>query len=429
MLLQATPNNRASELALEIYERVLAQMRGDRLVHQAVQRVGSELFVQGQRIDLSAFERVFVCGAGKASCSMAKGLLEVLGDRCEGGLIVTKEGHAEDLHPLEVVEAGHPLPNEASLLAGQAMLEFAHATTERDLVLFLLSGGASALMESPIDGVDLHDLVETNAALLASGQDIRAINAFRTQLSRIKAGGLARAFDPATVACLVLSDVIGNDLHTVGSAPLLSSKGMETTPPPHLLEVLPEAVRRQLGYPQLRKQTPIVEHFVTGSISLAIHEASDAARNVGLLPLPYSDPLQGEARVMARRIVKEAALQVTRQEDPFCMIFGGEPTVKLRGKGMGGRCQEMAATASLQLSKLRDTCFLAAGTDGSDGPTIAAGGLADAETCGRAARKEVSLSNTLRNNDSFRFLEASDGLIITGPTGSNVNDLVLVVRT
>ncbi|MEZ0324335.1 MAG: glycerate kinase [Fimbriimonas sp.] len=428
MLIQASPKNRASELALQIYKQVLGRVRGDFLVHQTVQRVGSELFIQGHRIDLSAFARVLVCGAGKASIAMAHGLSEVLGDHCGGGLIVTKEGHAEPVAGLAVIEAGHPVPTQASLDAGQRMLEFAAQTDEADLVLFLLSGGASSLMEAPIEGIELEDLIQANERLLGSGQDIRAINAIRSQLSRSKGGGLARAFAPATVICLVLSDVVGNDLKTIGSAPFMSSR-VEPNLPAGLIEQLPASVRTQLNYPVLKREQPKVEHYVIGSVSLAIHEAAAAAKALGLTPLAYSDPLQGEARQMAKRIMREAARQSAHQNAPFCLIFGGETTVTLKGKGMGGRCQEMAAAASLPLSRLSNACFLAAGTDGTDGPTIAAGGIADSDTCRRAASKGLSIRKTMRENDSFRFLEAADALILTGPTGSNVNDLALFVSS
>ncbi len=427
MLLQANPANRASELALQIYEQVLLRVRGDSLIRQAVQRVGSELFIQGHRIDLTAFDRVLVCGAGKASVSMGQGILEILGDHCHGGLVVTKEGHAGPLPGVAVLEAGHPVPNEASLQAGERMLEFADATNETDLVIFLLSGGASSVLESQEEGISLADAIDTNQVLLASGQDIHSINAVRSQLSRLKAGGLARAFAPATVICLVLSDVVGNDLRTIGSAPFLAVT-REPELPFELFSALPESVQRQLRYPRLTKSQPLVQHFVIGSVSLAIHEAGDAARALSLTPLPYSDPLQGEARYMAKRVIKEASIQLHRHEEPVCLIFGGETTVTLKGTGMGGRCQEMAAAASLQLGKLANTCFLAAGTDGTDGPTLAAGGIVDPHSCQRSSQKGFSIRDALRNNDTFRYLEACDGLLITGPTGSNVNDLVLVVR-
>ncbi|HSI72434.1 MAG TPA: DUF4147 domain-containing protein [Fimbriimonas sp.] len=414
-------------MALSIYARVLEAVRGDRLISQAVQRIGSDLFVQDQRLDLSAFSRVLICGAGKASVAMAQGLVAVLGEHCSGGLIVTKEGHAEAVEGLDVMEAGHPLPTRASLDAGERMLDLAAGCGEGDLVFFLLSGGASALMEAPAERITLSDLVETNRVLLASGADIKAVNSIRARISRTKAGGLARAFAPASVVVLVLSDVVGNDLQAIGSGPFMTPR--EDKIPSYLSSRLPDAVQQQLRYPALHWPTQAVQHAVIGSISLAILEASDAAKSLGLTPLAYQDPLRGEARIMARRIVREAALRVTRHDGPFCMIFGGETTVTLRGDGLGGRCQEMAAAASWQLSRLRDTAFLAAGTDGSDGPTVAAGAVVDSRSCRIAHSKGSSLRKALRENDSLHYLEQCDGLIVTGPTGSNVNDLVLVVRT
>jgi glycerate-2-kinase len=425
-MIQAHPHTVASELALKIYAKVLAAVRGDRLVKQAVQRAGSELSVQDHRVDLTSFSRVFVCGSGKASLAMAQALVELLGEWCSGGLVVTKEGHAEALPGITVVEAGHPLPTASSLESGERMLSFAASCDETDLVIFLLSGGASALLEAPVEGIGLADLIATNRTLIASGADIKTINSVRSRISRTKAGGLARAFAPATVIVLALSDVVGNDLQSIGSGPFVQPR--ESAIPFSLLASLPDSVRAHLRYPPLKQPTPPVPHFVIGSVSLALHEAADAARSEGLLALPYQDPLKGEARVMGRQIVREAALQVTRQTAPFCMIFGGETTVTVRGEGLGGRCQEMAAAASWQLSKLSTTALLAAGPDGADGPTVAAGAIIDTDSCRRAHAEGASLRQALRENDCFAYLQSCDGLIVTGPTGSNVNDLTLVVH-
>jgi glycerate-2-kinase len=428
MLLQASPQNEASEFALRIYEKTLQQVSADRLVREAVQVVASDLYIQGHRVDMGAFSSVLVCGAGKASIPMGRELCRLLGHRCSGGLLVTKDVEEPHDLPLEVIRGGHPIPDEGSLIAGERMMQLARSATEDQLVLFVLSGGASALMELPAEGLSLEDLQVANQALLRSGADITAINAVRSRISQVKAGGLAKAFAPATVICLVLSDVVGNDLHAIGSAPLLAPR-RESEPRADLVALMPPSVQKEIGYPHFATVAPHVDHVVIGSVSLAIHEAAAAARELGLKALPYADPLKGEARVMARRIVREAAHQIATQDAPFCMIFGGETTVTVRGQGLGGRCQEMAVAAALQVSKLGNVCFLAAGTDGNDGPTIAAGGFVDEQSCARAHAQGQSVRSALRSNHSFAFLQACDGLVITGPTGSNLNDLVLVVRT
>lgn len=428
MSIVATPHGPASELALQIYGRVLDAVRADRLMAAAVQREGDLLFVQGQPYDLSAYRRVLIAGAGKASVPMAQELGRILGDRLSGGLIVTKEGHAEPVDRIEVLEAAHPVPDATSLAAGARLLEFAQAATDEDLVLFLLSGGASSLTEAPVEGITLEDLQATNRLLLASGADISLMNAIRSRVSRIKAGGLARAFAPATVAALVLSDVLGNALPTIGSGPLVAAPAREVSF--ELLDALPPVVRSEvLAGDLFPRETPRVDHFVIGSVSVAVHAAADAARHFGVVPLPYADPLLGEAREMARRIVALAGRQIkARPGEEFCLIFGGETTVTLKGSGRGGRCQEMALAAAPKLARLAGTAFLAVGTDGTDGPTDAAGGLVDPGSLVRAKDAGVDHRRALVNNDSYRFLEASGGLVKTGPTGSNVNDLCLVVR-
>jgi glycerate 2-kinase len=412
---------RAADVALQIFQSVLAVVRADRLVQQNVERVGDSLFVQGRHIDLSKFDRVFVAGAGKASAEMGRAVVELVPDRVSGGLLIAK--FPSDAGGIRVISGGHPVPDESSLESGRAMLEFAQQLDERDLVLFVLSGGASALMEAPIEGVSLDDLALTNEILLGSGSDISVMNSVRRRISRIKAGGLARAMAPATVVCLVLSDVVGNDLATVGSGPLMAPK-TDWECPPHLLDQLPAAVRGVLEYPMWPAETPVIEHFVIGSVTLAIHAAAEAAVALGLAAFPYADPLKGEARVMARQIMRLAERHLEVQKEPFCLIFGGETTVTLRGQGRGGRCQEMAVAAAPRVARHADSAFLAAGTDGQDGPTDAAGGVVDPASCERAS---IGWRQALVTNDAYAFLESTDGLVRTGPTGTNVNDLALFV--
>lgn len=429
MRIEATPRTRAGSLAVSIYGRVLEAVRGDRLVERFVHVDGNRLTVQDRSYDLARYRRVFVAGAGKASVEMASALIKRLGGRVDGGLIVTKEGQKADLPGIEVIEAGHPVPNEASLEAGRRMWQFAEARDEDDLVLFVLSGGASALMELPAGDLSLEDIQTTNRTLLASGADIATMNSVRAQLSRLKAGGLARAFGSATVIALVLSDVIGNSLATIGSGPLVAPRPLPEIPS-NLLDSLPSAVRMELLSGALLPRTiPSIPHFVVGSLSVAVHAAADAARSMGLDPLPFADPMQGEARDMARQIMALAKRHVeARPTDEFCMIFGGETTVTLRGKGKGGRAQEMALAAASKVAKLPDLAILVAGTDGTDGPTNAAGGLVESDSLERAKAKGIDPRKALVANDSYAFLKASAGLVVTGPTGSNVNDLCLVVH-
>jgi glycerate-2-kinase len=413
-------------MAVAIYERTLDAVRADRLIEAAVHRMGNLLTVQDLEYELEAYDRVRIAALGKAAVGMATALAAELGPYLSDGLVITKDETPAPA-PLETLFSAHPVPDERSLEAGEAMLRFARECGEGDLVLFALSGGASALAEALEDEIELEDLRETTSRLLASGAAIGTVNDVRRRVSRLKGGGLARAFAPATVVVLVLSDVVGGELASVGSGPLV--------PPPdrslsdEIVDLLPDPVRREVrSHDLLLRATPEYPHRVVGSVSIAVHAAADAAKALGFEAHAYLDPLEGEARVMARRVV-QLARRVLRKSGPVAMILGGETTVTLRGPGRGGRCQEMALAAAPGLSKLSNVAFLAAGTDGSDGPTPYAGGLVDEGSLLRARVAGVDHRRALTANDSSRFLEACGGLIRTGPTFSNVNDICLVVRT
>lgn len=394
MTLQATPHSEAAKLALEIYRQTLEQIRGDRLIQSQVWMEGDTLNIDDIALPLPEYKRVFVCGAGKASVAMARGLSEVIGDELDGGLVVTKHGHQELLAKIEVLEAGHPVPDEASLAAGRAMLDFAAQTTEDDLVLFCLSGGASALMEAPVEGVSLSQLQAKNRELLASGADISTINAARARLSKIKAGGLGRAFRRPTVVCLVMSDVVGNDLQVIGSGPFFGSEG--------------------------------VAHRFIGDSRILRHIAVKAAEGLGLQRIRTAT-IKGEAKDFYPRCEKKLRGGLLRKE-PDCLIATGEPTVKIHGQGLGGRAQEMALVAAQRIAGAPNLAVLCAGSDGTDGPTDAAGALVDGSTLSRAQEKGQSAEKALAENDSYPFHEAAGSLIKTGPTGSNLNDILIVVR-
>ncbi len=432
MIVQATPYNAASEVALEIYGEVLKAVRADRLVERAMRRVGDQLFIQDLHIDLSQFKRVWIAGAGKASAAMARAAELILGDKVAGGLVVTKEvPRLDPQSKLEILEAAHPVPDLTSLVAGSRMIEFAHQLGEDDLVVFMLSGGASSLMESTREGVSLDDIQALNRWALASGINIGEINRLRSRLSKIKGGGLAHEFFPATVAVVALSDVVGNDLGTIGSGPFLKptlpikTVSSAVRPPHGLLSRPSEDYLSESDNALSTYESKLISHHVVGSISLAIHEAVDATRKLGLEPLPFGNPIKGEARVAARELCRFAKDRLPANS---CMIFGGEAVVTLRGTGVGGRCQEMAVSAADILSKMPNACFLAGSTDGGDGPTEFAGGLVDENSVRRARLIGLSTRSALSRNASQDFLRACGGLLYTGVTDSNVNDLVLIVH-
>lgn len=416
---------KAQEAVMRIFQETIRNVRADTLLKATCWREGKKLYLSGSEYSLAGIARVLVLGAGKASAAMAQGLEGLLEGIPVQGLVVTKYGHAVPTRTIEVIEAGHPIPDENSVLAGERMLELAESATNRDLVIVLISGGASALMEAPVDGVCLRDIQLITESLLKSGADIRELNAVRSCLSRIKAGGLARACGSAKVVCLLLSDVIGNDRQVIGSGPCWGS-------PPSGDEARDILGRRYVPVQDsiagaLRhvaaEQPASPEHLVIGDVFTLLEEALKAAQSLGLKTKVYGRPFTGEAREVGARMAAEALTLQKEIGRHDCVLAAGETTVTVRGRGLGGRNQELSCAAAIALEDVPDVALLAIGSDGTDGPTDAAGGLVDGKTYTRA-----NLRRALDENDSYHALEAADALLITGPTQTNLNDLVVIAR-
>lgn len=432
MNLVAHPNSKAAGLALEIYRRTLEEVRGDRLVQSQVWLEGNQLNVDDIVLNLDDYKRIVVAGAGKASVAMAQGLESILGDRIKEGLIVTKAGHSDALSVCRAIEAGHPIPDESSLVAGQEMLALAARTEQDDLVLFCLSGGASALMESPVDGISLVDLQTVNRVLLASGASIATFNAIRARLSRIKAGGLARAFVKPTVIVLYMSDVAGNDLQVIGSGPFYPSKtsasldrliaalDLKAKLPSHLIAKLTSRTKPT----EIGAAPP---HRSIGDARMMGIHAKNIAVSMGLT-VDGPTIMSGEAVDFVKLAAKKGCFG--RLLKPHgCFLAVGETVVTLHGDGLGGRAQEAACAIAREIDGSVDVAVLFAGSDGSDGPTDASGALVDGQTLRRASEKGWTVERALSTNDSYHFHEAANSLIRTGPTGSNLNDIMIVVRS
>lgn len=430
-----TPRNRAGEIALAVYREVLKAVRADALIHNSVRRNGDVLHIQDLVYDLDRFRRVFVGGSGKASALMAATLAEIVGDRLEGGLVVTKAGHAVPASGLEMLEAAHPVPDESSLAAGERMLRFAAEAREGDLVLYALSGGSSALMEAPADGVSLERLQALNRALLADGVDIHAMNALRRRLSRIKGGGLSRAFGLATVAVVVISDVMDDDLSVIGSGPFYAP---DETARPEIPAPLGGDLRSLLDRP-VPEPGPRREHRIVGDNHTAVQAALRAGAGLGLevyaglrdwsFGVPWVARLDGEARHVGAYLGEALAEGAAYLANPSLFVSGGETTVTIQSPGgLGGRCQEIACAAAVAMRGVAGVALLAGSTDGTDGPTDVAAGLVDGESEARARAGGISGDQALAASDSFAYLQACEGLVRTGPTQSNVNDVVLAVH-
>lgn len=391
--------------------------------------------------DVGAARRVLVIGAGKASAAMAEKAEEILGDRIERGWVNTKRGHGAALRRVRCQECGHPVPDAAGLEGARQIAEIAKEAGEGDLVLFLLSGGASALLPLPAQGVSLSDKQAVTRLLLQSGADIQEMNAVRKHLSSIKGGRLARLAAPARVLSLILSDVVGDDLGTIGSGPTAPDASTfedarNVLKRRKIWDQAPETVRQTLerGEDETPKPgSPIfdnVSNRIVGNNRQALEAARNAATGLGFHTLLLSSTVTGETRDIARvhaSILREICQTGQPVRRPACIITGGETTVTVRGSGKGGRNQEFALAAALELQGLTEVLALSFGTDGTDGSTDAAGAFADESTVRRAEDAGLDARGRLDNNDSYPVFKVLGDLIVTGPTRTNVMDIHLLL--
>jgi hydroxypyruvate reductase len=420
--------------ALAIFKASLEAAHPEKAVERALARV-----------DASKYERIIVLGAGKASAAMARAVERVLGRRISAGLINTKDGHLAKLKRIELAECSHPVPDERGVAGARRIAELAREAKAGDLVICLISGGGSALLPLPAGGVTLAEKQEATKLLLACGATIHEINAVRKHVSEIKGGQLARLAAPASVLSLLLSDVVGDPLDVIGSGP--------TAPDPStfgdawavvekygLAERVPVAVRARLeaGMRGEVAETPKAgdecfrktRNVIVGSNRLAVDAAAKKARELGYRPLVLSTTIEGETRdvaAMHAAIAREVLASGRPAKAPVCLISGGETTVTLTGDGLGGRNQEFALAAALALRDVPGVLAFSAGTDGTDGPTDAAGAMADGETVARAAELGMSAAKYLAAHDSYHFFEPLGDLVKTGPTGTNVMDVRLML--
>ena len=367
-----------------------------------------------------------MAAVGKAACAMAQGAQDALGSRILDALIVTKKGHAEPL-PWPVLEAGHPLVDETSLEAGRRLLAFVDRIPKDASVLVLISGGASALVEALPPEINLDQFQKINRWVLGSGLDINDYNRIRRRLSRLKGGRLAKLLSPRRVLCLVVSDVPGNDLRAIGSGPLVADEDLRR---PLTLRDLPDFITEALKHmpPAPAPDDACfqnVKREIVATLDNAKSAAADAAKQLGYEALMESAFIAGDAMEAGARLAKK----LLRSEPDAIHIWGGETTVMLpESPGRGGRNQSLALAAAMMLQGHDDAWFLAAGTDGTDGPTDDAGALVDGGTVARGEQAGLDARQSLARADAGSFLEASGDLIQTGPTGTNVMDIMLGLK-
>lgn len=419
-------------------------------VRRHLARRGEVLLAAGRTYDLRRLRHLWLIGAGKAAVPMAWAVAEVLGEDLSGGLIITKYGHggplAASLRARGVVthEAGHPLPDAHGVAATHTLLEHLATCNDQDLVLLVLSGGGSALLTAPAEGISLEDLQHLTSLLLACGASIHEINTLRKHLDRVKGGGLARLAAPAHLLVLVLSDVVGDPLDVIASGPavpdpttyadalaILERYGLTPQVPPAILAHLQRGAAGTI--PETPKPgDPLFERvhtLIVGNNYQAAQAALTQARSEGFHALLLTTHLQGEAS-QAGRFLAALARQVAATGEPLprpaCLILGGETTVTLRGDGRGGRNQEVALGAVADLAGLEEVLLLTLATDGGDGPTEAAGAVVSGASLARAQALGLNPHAYLARNDSHTFFHALDDLLITGPTQTNVNDLAFL---
>jgi glycerate 2-kinase len=415
-------------------------------VRRIVTRTKTGVQVAGRRYNLRGAGKIVVVGAGKAADSMAVALEQLLGARLTGGLIAVKRGYALPTRRIRVVTAGHPVPDRAGQRAASRMLVLVKGLTRDDLLIVLLSGGASSLLPLPAPGLTLADKQRTTQLLLKSGATIREINIVRKHLSAIKGGRLAAATQ-ARVVTLILSDVIGDDPSTIGSGPTAPDRttyadALTVLRRRHVWTRIPACVRRHLlaGTKSVRAETPKpgspvftrVKNLLIGNNRATVESAAREARCAGFHSHIYTTALRGEAGKAARlfaRLAKSIRAHGKPVRPPACLIAGGELTVTVRGTGRGGRAQEFALAAAMDIAGLPNVWIAGVGTDGTDGPTDAAGAVVDGGSLARAKESGLDAARFLRRNDAYAFFKQAGGHIVTGPTGTNVNDLYVLIVT
>ena len=405
----------------------LLRRDGGRIIRQAIAAVLPDEAVRRALMDRDFSGRVVLVAAGKAAWQMARAAADCLGEKLQAGVVVTKYGHVQGpIARVDCYEGGHPVPDENAFRGTQAALRLVEDLQAGDTVIFLLSGGGSALFEKPL--IPAGELQDITRQLLASGADIVEMNTIRKRLSAVKGGRFGALCAPARVFSVVLSDILGDPLDMIASGPACPDGSTcaqaLTVAEKYGLVLSPQAQGL------LRQETPKVlsnvESHITGSVRELCIAAAAACRELGYEPLILTDQLCCQAREAGSFL---ASVVRSHADDGRSLAFlaGGETVVRLTGSGKGGRNQELALAAAEGIAGLRDVLVFSIGSDGTDGPTDAAGGMVDGDTAAALTAQGVSIHQVLRDNDAYHALEKAEGLIRTGPTGTNVNDVAVAL--
>lgn len=432
------------KIAEQIFLAGVNSVIPNRLIHNQMEITGSMLCITDQLFFLKETDHIYIIGAGKATAEMARATEDILGSRITDGHIVVKYGHSCDLRYIKVTEAGHPVPDKNGFTATGEILKIADKASEDDLVICLLSGGGSALLADFPEGSSPDDIIYLNDLLVKSGATIQEMNVIRKHLSKVKGGGLARALFPCTTMSLILSDVLGDSLDSIASGPtvpdpttfsealaVISRYKIESSVPLGIMNYLKDGLTGK--HPETPKPGDHIfsksHNILIGNNKMALEAARIEAFRSGMTAKIIDDKLQGDTLKVSEYIFETAVRYKQNKQSgkPVCLLFGGETTLKVTGTGSGGRNQHLALSTAILLRNNPGITILSAGTDGTDGPTDAAGAVVDCDTFSYALSMNVTPENYLRYFDSYSFFKETGGHIITGPTRTNVMDIIVVI--
>ena len=431
--------------AVRIFNKGIEAVEPGLAVKRFCRREGDNLFIGNRKYDLSGIKNIFVTGAGKATAPMAAAIEDILGENITCGIINVKYGHTASLNRIRLIEAGHPVPDKNGMQGADEILNLVEGAKKDDLVLCLISGGGSALLVLPTEGITLKDKQDTIKILLSCGATIHEINTIRKHISKIKGGRLARAASPATMVSLILSDVVGDDLDVIASGPSVPDPStfeecLEIFKKYKITKNIPKTVVLHIrkGASSKASETPkegdrifknTYNLIIAGNME-AINAARQESNKMGYKTLVLSSMIEGETRDVAK-VHTAIAKEILKTSNPIppaaCILSGGETTVNITGSGLGGRNQEFVLAAAIDIAERKNIVVLSGGTDGGDGPTDAAGAIADTNTLKRAESMSLNPSRYLLNNDSYNFFKKLGDLLITGPTNTNVMDLRIIL--
>ncbi|MHC4182051.1 MAG: glycerate kinase type-2 family protein [Planctomycetota bacterium] len=432
--------------AEEIFKHAIHALDPEQLIKNKVRAHGSTILVDQKEYNLKDYEHIYVVGGGKACAPMAKAMEEILGDRLDNGIIIVKYDHGLPLKKIKIVEASHPLPDLNGQKGTSEILKLLSNAGKKDLIICLISGGGSALLVQPHKEISLQDVQVASNELLSCGAEIGEINSVRKHLSIIKGGQLAKASYPSTLVTLMLSDVIGDPMDIIASGPTVPEESTfedacKVIQKYSLGNRIPDSVNKLLEKGRTGKieENPKrgnkvfvnTQNVIIGSNKMAVEFAKEKATELGYNITVLSSPIHGESKEAAKSFAataKEACSTESPIPKPACIIAGGETTVTIKGNGKGGRNQEFALSAAIEIEGHEGIVILSGGTDGTDGPTDATGAIVDANTC-KYAREKFSLNpeDFLKRNDSYHFFNKIDQHLITGPTLTNVMDVMIAL--